>query len=90
MTTEEIKIEDSPAPKPKQRRVAMLGKRMVYVTDDSRGEWVLCLVPYAGTELIKPRDKFLCLVDHAKPHLRQGVHYPAHFHEQWVAERNLS
>ena len=47
-------------------------------------------IPYAGTELINPRDKFECLVEHAKPHLRKGLHYPGHFHEQWVAERNLS
>lgn len=86
---EEVKTEEV-APKPRAHRVAMLRRRLVYVTTESRGDHVLVLIPYAGTELINPRDKFECLVEHAKPHLRKGLHYPGHFHEQWVAERNLS
>lgn len=86
---EEVKTEEV-VPEPRKARVAMLNRRMVYVTSESRGDHVLCLIPYAGTELINPRDKFMCLVEHAKPHLREGLHYPGHFHEQWVAERNLS
>lgn len=79
-----------PEPAPKRYGTAMLRRRLVYRTGESRGDHVLVLIPYAGTELINPKPGFICITDHARPHLRRGVHYPAHFHEQWVAERNLS
>lgn len=86
---EEAKTEE-PNPEPRYIGAAMLHRRLVFRTGETRGEWSQVLIPYAGTELINPRDKFMPLVEHAKPHLRRGLHYPGHFHEQWVAERNLS
>jgi hypothetical protein len=82
--------EDAPKPEPKRYGVAMLHRRMVFRTGETRGDWVEVLIPYAGTELINPRQKFECITEHARPHLRKGLHYPGHFHQQWVAERNLS
>jgi hypothetical protein len=89
MADEPVTAETPELPK-KRYGTALLRRRLVYCTGESRGDHVLVLIPYAGTELINPRPKFMVLADHAKPHLRRGLHYPGHFHEQWVAERNLS